>query len=585
MSAYYKVAAKNLLEKNLSELLYEEALSSQQQHDRQRIELQSGHVYTFVGQYSIWGHWIIEAGSVRRDNCQAQCPLQLLVDAQNELELNDSVLANLMEEMGNSLVSDVELLQNRASLSASAITKLNFNDQQMYFEGHPKAIANKGRMGWGMMEHQKYAPEHSPNIQLRWLATQSEFLQVGYQEEWTPITLLQESLSPENIKTIYEKLPDRDGEWHFIPVHPWQWEHKIQTLFARELADGVLVDLGQMGDFFQPQQSLRTLANRVASGRLDIKLPITVLNTSCFRGIPARYIRIGAELSAWLKELCAKDIELTNTHILQEVAGVHLPQSLYQQVAGAPYRYHELLGAIWREPVQNYLGTSQQAVMLGALWQTDNEGQPLLATWLTESGLNLNEWLSDLFKYMVVPLYHLLCRHGVGLVAHGQNITLVLEAGRVVGLALKDFQGDLRLDERVYDSHHKLSKDAIDALDRLPAEYLIHDLQTGNFVTALRFLSALCLREFGFCESMFYGLLAAEVRAYQTRNSHAVDQHERYDLFTPKVAKLCINRVRLVQGYDDSAQRPIPIRGSDVDNPLFLAEKSASLNAVQENVA
>jgi len=585
MNNFYNEAARKLLEKNLSELLYEEALTCLQEKGQQHIQLQSGHAYSFVGQPSIWGHWLIEARSIQRDNVAAQCPLQLLIDAQEELELTDIVLANLIEEMTNSLISDVELLKMRASWEAEELAKVDFNTQQAFFDGHPKAIANKGRMGWGVREHQEFAPEHSPHIQLRWLATQCELAQHGYQAAWTPAKLLAESLSPEDIKKVSEKLSMSLDDWHFIPVHPWQWEHKIQFLFAQELANGTLVDLGQLGDLYRPQQSLRTLANRQAPEKLDIKLPLTVLNTSCFRGIPARYIRIGAELSDWLKKLCVGDAELEHTHVLQEVAGVHLPQSLYRQIEGAPYRYHELLGAIWREPVQNYLSDTQQAVMLGALWQTDNNGQPLLRTWLTESRLSLSDWLSGLFKHMVVPLYHLLCRHGVGLVAHGQNITLVLENGRVVGLALKDFQGDLRLDEQTYDSHQSLSKDALGALDRLPPHYLIHDLQTGNFVTALRFLSALCLREFGFSETSFYGALAAQLRAYQKRNSYAAVQHQRYDLFSTKVAKLCINRVRLKQGYEDSAQRPIPIRGSDISNPLSLAEQAVSVSAVQESAA
>ncbi|MFP1592810.1 IucA/IucC family C-terminal-domain containing protein [Escherichia coli] len=46
---------------------------------------------------------------------------------------------------------------------------------------------------------------------------------------------------------------------------------------------------------------------------------------------------------------------------------------------------------------------------------------------------------------VVVPLYHLLCRYGVALIAHEQNITLAMKEGVPQRVLLKDFQGDMRL--------------------------------------------------------------------------------------------------------------------------------------------
>jgi aerobactin synthase len=42
---------------------------------------------------------------------------------------------------------------------------------------------------------------------------------------------------------------------------------------------------------------------------------------------------------------------------------------------------------------------------------------------------------------------------------------------------------------------------------RLSADYIIHDLQTGNFVTVLRFISRLTLQS-GVSETRFYQILA-----------------------------------------------------------------------------
>lgn len=574
MSHWYARAAQALLQKTLSELLFEEALVALPCSEGYEVTLGSGVRYQFSAQQSIWGQLLIEPGTVLRNEQQASCPLQLLVDAQTELALTDIILANLIEETANTLAADTRLLEQRDGLSAGYLADLPYNAQQAYLDGHPKAIANKGRMGWGIAEHCAYAPEHNPEIRLHWLATRSEHLRSGLLRGWSPEMLLRQSLNDTDLEKVARQLGGDLRGWQFIPVHPWQWQHKIQTLFAAALAERSLISLGELGDAYLPQQSLRTLGNRIRPLALDIKLPITVLNTSCYRGIPARYIEVGPEISRWLQSLCDRDPELCNTHILQEVAGIHYPQAQYQQISASPYRFHEMLGAIWREPVSQYLKEGQQAVMLGALWQLDNDAQPLLQHWLQMSQLTLSDWLQRLFDVMVVPLYHLMCAHGVALVAHGQNITVILQQGVPVAVSLKDFQGDLRLSDTLTPAHQELTSSAFQALDRLPDSHLIHDLQTGNFVTALRFLSAMCWQLFKFSEMRFYQLLSDSLARYKQRQPQLQREYERFDLFQPQIPKLCINRVRLQLGYDDSAQRPQMLRGRDMRNPLFSTQNN-----------
>lgn len=48
-----------------------------------------------------------------------------------------------------------------------------------------------------------------------------------------------------------------------------------------------MVSLGEFGDLWLAQQSLRTLTNASRRGGLDIKLPLTIYNTSCYRGFRA----------------------------------------------------------------------------------------------------------------------------------------------------------------------------------------------------------------------------------------------------------------------------------------------------------
>lgn len=69
----------------------------------------------------------------------------------------------------------------------------------------------------------------------------------------------------------------------------------------------------------------------------------------------------------------------------------------------------------------------------------------MIDAWIAQSGLPLKPgWKSSLTRRSS-PFYHLLCRYGVALIAHGQNVTLVMKDAIPQRILLKDFQGDMRL--------------------------------------------------------------------------------------------------------------------------------------------
>ena len=116
-----------------------------------------------------------------------------------------------------------------------------------------------------------------------------------------------------------------------------------------------------------------------------------------------------------------------------------------------------------------------------------------------------------------------------------------------------------------------LPQDVQTTLTRLPPECLIHDLQTGHFVTVLRYLSALLQEQNLLSETAFYATLALSIAEYQRAYPQLHERFRLFDLLTPNIKKVCINRVRFIEGYADRAQRPLPILGTDISNPLRSA--------------
>lgn len=585
-------ANQNLIAKSIGELSYEQILKPVLEkseidsvHDRgnYRLELESGVSYTFRAWCGIWEHLRVEPNSIQRlwdgKETAASEAGQFFIDARAEHGMTDIVLGNFLEEMQSTLYSDMTILKTTASLTVTDLVAMNGTELQTVLNGHPKILLNKGRMGWGATDLALYAPECAPPFQLHWLALTKQASISGFQKGVSITDLYETSLSRselENFRAALEREGKNPSDSFFIPIHPWQWDRIVRIQFAGEIARGEMISLGPAGDFYRPQISLRTLSNVSRPEQPDVKLPLSILNTSAMRGLPARYLASVPQVSEALSGICKSDPFLlaAGTEVLEEKAGIGFRHPLYSQVHGAPYRYHETLGVIWRDSVPSKLSDDELGILTGCLFHQDSEGRSLIGAYIRKSGLEPKHWLKLYFDAVVIPLYHLQLKYGLGLVAHGQNIVLKLKNFAPHGMLLKDFQGDLRISSE-HPREHSFSGMAA-VLDKLLPEHLIHDLITGHFLTVLRFISEVLQESEGFHENKFYLILSECVRHYlRAQAGGETEVEDRVNLLNEKFHRVLLNKTRFQIGYADSAERPRPLLGADLPNPLaFLVAQN-----------
>lgn len=576
---YWTLANQKMVGKILSEFAYEQAFHFAVTGSGYQLKLDNGTQYCFTGSENIWGQVMIEPTSITRDsNSEPNQPVSaalLMRDLQSQLSMSDEALAEHLEDLNATLLGDCQLIHRKQAMTAQDLAFLPCEQQQSYFDGHPKFAFNKGRRGWGSDDLAKYAPEAQHAFQLGWVAVHLSILQratndhVGWQD------LLNSCIADDERKQMDSQLAALNvdiSEYGYIPVHPWQWNQKLSILFVRELAVKQLVYLGEFGDRFLPQLSLRTLSNVTRPESYDIKLPLTIMNTSCYRGIPGRYILAGPTASDWIDDVFKSDplLEQKQAQVLQEPAAAFAAQADYALLQNAPYRYHELLGVIWRESAASKLQSGECAILMAALMESDNQGHSLIEQYIDASGLSIEAWLSKLFDAVVIPYYHLLCKYGVSLIAHGQNVTLILENNAPKRILLKDFQGDMRLVSKDYPEQASLDDSVKKVTVRLDESLIIHDLQTGHFVTTLRFISP-WVAKLGFSEQQFYRLLGDRLKAYMASHREYQHRFEQFDLFKPKILRIGLNLAKLRHSTDASASRMLPDMDDMLDNPLFKA--------------
>lgn len=576
----FEQANRELIAKALSELYYEEVLFATTSNEKNySLTLQGGVSYSFMATPTIWTSLVVDPDSITRTPANEYLnAADFFIDAQTELEMSDITLANFLEELNNTISREVILIKKRKETSAYDALLMAEEDRQSLLSGHPKILLNKGRVGWSEEDADLYSPESEQSFRLHWVALKKDSATKAHFENISMYDLLQESMDETELKRFMDnaRMLGADEESYFyLPVHPWQYKRFIKTQFALDFVHKKLMDIGVYGDLYRAQISLRTLSNVSRPGKLDIKLPLTILNTSAIRGLPAKYIKAGPQLSELVEQISHTDELLSklNFGVLKERAGISYVSAQFGRIQKAPYRYHEYLGATWRENMKTVAAKlNAQAMMTGGLFYVDSHSHSLMGAMIEKSKLETREWLNRYFTHVVVPLYHLQLKYGLGLVSHGQNIVLVLKNFAPAGVLIKDFGGDLRLCEDFKESY--ASYEFANVLTTLPGHYLIHDLYTGHFITVLRYLSSILKTCHDFSEEDFYQILSEVINEYHQKNPELVS--EKTNILAPVIQRVLINKVRFKIGYGDSDQRPVPLLGSELRNPLHTKEDKLS---------
>lgn len=559
MSSWNEVN-KNLIAKALGEMIFEENINATQESQHSYLFKATESIsYTFEGKKSLWGWVKVNPQTILRNGESKVTASQFFIDTQSHTKMNDITLAQFIEEMRSTLFADLHL---NHEVKADDFIQLNYLESQQLLNGHPKIILNKGRLGWSIEDWKNFAPENGPTFPLKIIAIKKDLLKGVFPNRPEYLSLL----TPERLATIKESVDL--NLYTLMPVHPWQWGNVICYHYQNEIQEQEIIDLGASSYHFSPQTSLRTLNCIEKLENLEIKLPLSILNTSCVRGLPAKTSELGVKISQSLLTLINKDPYLKDkVEILSEVAGVNAIAKDLAQITEAPYRFHEFLGAIWREsPFSKVNANANEKIILAAnLLYQDKSKRSSIASYIKYSGLTPQQWIRDYTNTVIIPLYHLQTQHGVGLVSHGQNIMLILKDNKPSKLVLKDFQGDFRFSKKAPNETLELFQEALTHIVELAPEHLIHDLYTAHFVTLLRYVAMNLDDEEILSEKEFYQVITEEIQKYEKEFECAPS------LLKSHFEKILVNSVRFKIGYGDAAERPLPLLGTMIDNPLYQA--------------
>lgn len=538
-----------------------------------RLELGSV-AYTFEYVEGAFATYRVTPGSVQRTTAgilgndesePAIDPLQFLLDAAGVLELDGPTLAGYTAELSSTLAADLRMAST--AVSSEKLLQLNHTRLEGHLTGHPILVANKGRLGFSASDSERYTPEARTPLRLVWLAVRRGLAEFRGTPDLSEHAVVGRELGPETLEAFRGLLVDPDS-YVWLPVHPWQLDHVVRTQWSRELATGEIVVLGESADDYLPTQSIRTMVNISSPLRYQVKLPLKILNTSVYRGIPIHCTLAAPMVTQWLRGLWYRDetLQSLGAELLGEVASVTVRHPQLATAPGIPYQWTETLGCIWRDPLDPRLREGESAWPLAAVLHVDATGEPLVASYIKRSGASPEVWISHLLSTILRPLLHLLHHYGITVNPHGENLALICDpSGLPSRLVIKDLVDDVNLSTDPIpargaepDSHDRV-------LPRKPWNVLRQYLVDALFLGVLNPLSNLVP------EVDLWALVRGEVDLYTAQNPHLADRLESTALTGETFTRYPLNGYRLTLGYADLDTRPPIPRAGKLPNAAHTA--------------
>jgi siderophore synthetase component len=380
------------------------------------------------------------AGGGEREACSVS---RFLGEVRGALEAEPQQLARFAHELEETLVKDA-LAQYVREQRGDVLATAGYDALETTItDGHRYHPTYKSRVGFDVADNLAFGPEFAGTVRPLWLAARRSITELSLSGAVREEPFLHEQLGPAALARFAAAIAaagEDPAAFALVPVHPWQWRERVARAFSGHLAAGDLLVLGDDPHAFAAQQSIRTLACLDAPQRPYLKLALSIVNTSTSRVLAPHTVHNAPLVSDWLRGLAAADPFLRDelrTVLLGEVMGAAVTPP---PAAGADG--YGALACIWRESLHPRLDAGEQAVPFNGLTARERDGTPLVDGWIR--ALGLQTWLARVVEVSTIPLLHLLCRHGVALEAHAQNMVLLHRDGVPTRVALRDFHDGVR---------------------------------------------------------------------------------------------------------------------------------------------
>jgi len=575
-------AERHLVAKAIAEFTHERLVAPVADGAAWRLDAGES-TYRFRARRHVLEHWSIDEASLTRTRAGAPVPLSaqdLVLDLHTALGIPDELLGTYLEEIASTLAS-AAAKHRRGGPSAAQLARgrsdgpdrvvAAFQDvESAMTEGHPAFVAANGRIGFGLDEYRAYAPESGGRFRYRWLAARRSHTHLALAADRTEAAHWAAELDADTVsgfRSVLERRGLDPDDYVWLPVHPWQWQHRIAVTFAPDLGRQDLVDLGEGPDEYQPQQSIRTAFDRSDPRRSFVKTALAVQNMGFLRGMSSAYMRTTPAVNDWVASLVAGDATLAAAgfEVLREHAAIGYTGDAYHRV-DVPSPQRKMLAALWRESPVPRVRDGERLMTMASLLHRDADGAAVVSALVGLSGLPADEWVRRWLDAYLLPVVHCLTVHDLVFMPHGENLVLVLRDGVVVRAVMKDI-GEEAAVLGVH-ADRPVPEDIARIVHPVDDDEAALAVFTDVFDGVLRFVAAILDDDGVLPESRFWALVGECVDRHAAAHP---DRRRPLDLRVPTFEHSCLNRLQLrntLSMVDLADQSSSLIRAGAMPNPI-----------------
>lgn len=503
--------------------------------------------YIFKATKYALDHWDIDINSLikKKDGKLVSIEaVDFINEFKNQLHITEDLIGVYLEEI-NSTLSSLAYKQKNENFTAKQLAVASFQEiEHAMIEGHPCFVANSGRIGFSKDEFLKFSPEANEFFNLIWLAGHKTNATFTAMKTIDYKNFIKNELGDDffNFNAYLESKGLNADDYVYIPVHPWQWNNKISHIYINDIAKNDLVYLGKGKDQFSAQQSIRTLYNVSHTHKNYTKVALSILNMGFTRGLSPYYMKSTPHITSWIDNLLNQDeyLERLGFKMLGEIATIGYENSRYTSL-GKTSAYNKMLSALWRENPAIHLKERQTCFTMASLLHLDTNDKAFIKYIIKASGLTTSNWIKDYLNAYLKPILHCFYAYELVFMPHGENILLVLDEYKTVGILMKDITEEVIVFNQNLCFNEHTKRLFVEAEDHMKVLTIFTDV----FDSFFRFLIPILDKALSFKEDHFWRLVAECIKAYQLDHPQFQDKFVKYDLFKPAFERCCLNRLQL----------------------------------------
>lgn len=568
---------RHVAAKALGEFTHERLLTPEPTADGQWRITAGGAGYTFAATRHAPEHWRVDPASIEREvdgRATEVDALTVVSDLHEDLGIPDHLRSTYLEELSGTLASLAHKWHHGRLRSADLVDADLQTIEGAMTEGHPAFVANNGRIGFSATDHAAYSPEAGSDVRLVWVAVRRSLAHLSVAEDLTEADLYAGELSDADLARFSLRLEAKGGtreDYLLVPIHPWQWDHKLAVTFAADIARGDIIHLGTTSDRYRAQQSIRTFFNVDRPERCYVKTALAIQNMGFVRGLSPKYMEGTPAINDWVARLVADDPELADCgfRVLREVAAVGYTGDAYHAL-GSSNPHTKMIAALWRESPVPKLAAGERVLSMTALLHRDADGTSLIGELIASSPLTAGDWVRRWLRAYLRPVVHCLGVHDLAFMPHGENVILVLEDHAPTGVFMKDIGEEIV----VMSAERELPEEIERIRHPLDPEVQSLSILTDVVDGVLRFVAEILDDDGVLAEETFWALVADCIREHAEEYPRAA----RLDLLRPTFEHSCLNRLQLrntLQMVDLTDPAGSLIMAGHLDNPLHSASGDA----------